>query len=214
MNKLVVIAICCMSIFLLFKFKHKIAIMCLCLIFTGCSYTPYQYSFLLVEPQSETMNFEDDNVKFRFVPSSENIWVAIKNKTDHDINLVRDNAEYIDSLGESRRVHYGYDYGQEVRNFEDNDLYVPPMRIDQGSEISGYLWINNWPDFRMGQGPGNDPIDSYNIYYLMAPFFPRYSFEGRGEALKDSTFSLILPIDFDGHISNYMFTLMINDVIE
>ena len=213
MNKLFVIAIGCMSIFLLFKFKHKIALMCLCLIFTGCSYTPYRYSFSLVEPQSETMNFEDDNVKFRFVPSAENIWVAIRNKTDHDINLVRDNAEYIDSLGESRRVHYGYDYVQEVTNFvNDYDLYVTPMRIDPGSEITGYVWINIWPDFCVGED--RHSIASYKIYYLMEPFFPRYSFEGRGEELKDSTFNLILPIDFGGYISNYAFTFMINDVIE
>ncbi len=160
------------------------------------------------------MNFEDSNVQFRFVPSAENIWVAIMNKTDHDINLVRDNAEYIDSLGESRRVHYGYDYVQEVMNFDVGyDLYVSPMRIDPGSEITGYVWINNWPDFRLGQGPGNEPIASYKIYYLMEPLFPRYSFEGWGEGLKDSTFNLILPIDFGGYISNYTFTFMINDVV-
>ncbi|MEE8190393.1 MAG: hypothetical protein V3T79_02225 [Candidatus Scalindua sediminis] len=198
----------------LFNIKHKVLIGCLCLVFAGCSsYTPYRYSFSLIDPQNETMNFEDSNVQFRFVPSAENIWVAVKNKTDHDINFVRDNAEYIDSLGESRRVHYGYDYVQEVRFFVDNDLYVPPMRIDPGSEISGYVWINNWPDFRIGQGPGNEPIASYNIYYLMEPFFPRYSFEGSGEELKDSTFNLILPIDFGGFISNYTFTFMINDVV-
>jgi hypothetical protein len=159
------------------------------------------------------MNFEDSNVQFRFVPSAENIWVAIRNKTDHDINLVGDNAEYIDSLGESHRVHYGYDYVQEVRNFEDNDLNVPPMRIDPGSEITGYVWINNWPDFRGGQGPSIEPTESYRIYYLMEPFFPRYSFEGRGEELKDSTFNLVLPIHFGGYISNYTFTFMINDVV-
>ena len=34
------------------------------------------------------------------------------------------------------------------------------------------------------------------------------------EELKDSTLRLILPIDFDGHISNYTFTFKINDVIE
>ncbi len=197
----------------LFNIKHKIIIGCLCMIIVGCSsYTPYRYSFSLIEPQSETMNYEDSNVQFRFVPSAENIWVAIKNKTDHDINLVRDNAEYIDPLGESRRVHYGYDYVQEVMDFaEDNDLYVPPMRIDTGSEISGYVWINIWPDFCIGQYRRTSA--SYMIYYLMEPFFPRYSFEGRGEELKDSTFNLILPIDFGGYISNYTFTFMINDVV-
>ena len=48
----------------------------------------------------------------------------------------------------------------------------------------------------------------------MEPFFPRYSFEGDGEDLKNTTFDLILPMDIDGHIFNYTFTFMINDVIE
>ncbi len=65
---------------------------CLCLISSGCTYAPYRYSFSLVEPKSETLNFEDDNVQFRFLPSPEKIWVAIRNKTDHSINLVRDQA--------------------------------------------------------------------------------------------------------------------------
>jgi hypothetical protein len=194
--------------------KQAIAFGYLCLIIAGCSYAPYRYSFSLIEPQNETMSFEDDDVQFKFIPSSENIRVTIKNKTDHEINLVRGNAEYIDYLGESHRIHYSNDYVQEVKGFDvDNDLYVSPMRIDPGSEIIGYVWINNWPDFRLGQGPGIEPIDEYNVYYLMEPLFPRYSFEGRGEDLKDSTFNLILPIDFGGYTRNYTFTFMINDVL-
>jgi hypothetical protein len=196
----------------LYKTIHKIALGCLCLVFVGCSYTPYRYSFSLVEPQSETMSFEDDKVQFRFIPSAENIWMAIKNKTDHDINLVRDNAEYIDSLGESHRVHYGYDYVQEVWYFGDNDLYVSPITIDPDSEISGYVWVNIWPDFCIGQD--RHSITTAQINYLMEPFFPRYSFEGMGEDLKDSTFNLVLPIDFGEYTRNYTFTFMINDVIE
>lgn len=196
----------------LYKTIHKIALGCLCLVFVGCTYTPYRYSFSLIDPLSKTMNFEDSNVQFRFVPSSENIWVAIKNKTDHKINLVRDNAEYIDYLGESRMIHYGYDYVQEVWNFAENNLYVSPITIDPDSEITGYVWINIWPDFCIGQDRFSSR--SYEIYYLMEPIFPRYSFEGRGEELKDSTFNLILPIDFGGYISHYTFTFMINDVIE
>ena len=198
----------------LYKTIRNIALGCLCLVFVGCSYTPYRYSFSLIDPQNETMSFEDYNVQFRFVPSSENIWVAIKNKTDHKINLVRDNAEYIDYLGESSRVHYGYDYVQEVMNFEYNNMYVPPMKIESDSEIAGYVWINNWPDAHIGEGPVDIPISSHNIINSMEPFFPRYSFEGRGEDLKDSTFNLVLPIDFGGYTRNYTFTFMINDVIE
>ena len=202
-----------------------IALGCLCLVFVGCSsYAPYRYSFSLIEPQNENrqndvveqaMSFEDSKVGFRFVPSSESIRVSIKNKSDHEINVVRDKAEYIDSAGKSHRVHYGSDYVQEVTSFAVNtSTIVPLLRIDPNSEITGYVWINNWPDFHLGQGPGNDPISTPNIHNRMEPFFPRFSFEGEGEDLKGSTFSLVLPIDFDGHISNYTFTFLINDVIE
>ena len=192
--------------------KQAIAFGYLCLIIAGCSpYTPYRYSFSLIEPQNETMSFEDENVQFRFIPSPENIQVAIRNKTDHKINLVRDNAEYMDYLGESRRIHYGYDYVQEVRNFENNDLYVPPITIDSDSEISGYVWVNIWPDFCIGQDRHSITTDQIN--YLVEPFFPRYSFEGMVEDLKDSTFNLVLPIDFGEYARNYTFTFMINDVL-
>jgi hypothetical protein len=97
------------------------------------------------------MNFEDSNVQFRFVPSAENIWMTIKNKTDHDIYLVRDNTEYIDYSDESHRIHYGYDYAWEVINFAVNDgFFAPSLRIDPDSEITGYVWINIWPDFCIG----------------------------------------------------------------
>jgi hypothetical protein len=202
-----------------------IALGCLCLVFVGCSsYAPYRYSFSLIEPQNENlqndvveqaMSFEDSKVGFRFVPSHENIRVSIKNKSGHEINVVRDKAEYIDSAGKSHRVHYGSDYVQEVTSFAVNtSTIVPLLRIDPNSEITGYVWINNWPDFHLGQGPGNDPISTHNIHNRMEPFFPRFSFEGEGEDLKGSTFSLILPIDFDGLISNYTFTFLINEVVE
>ena len=202
-----------------------IALGCLCLVFVGCSsYAPYRYSFSLIEPQNENrqndvveqaMSFEDSNVEFRFVPSPENIRMSIKNKTGHEINVVRDKAEYIDSAGKSHRVHYGSDYVQEVTSFAVNtSTIVPLLRIDPNSEITGYVWINNWPDFHLGQGPGNDPISTPNIHNRMEPFFPRFSFEGEGKELKDSTFRLVLPIDDDGLISNYTFTFLINDVVE
>jgi hypothetical protein len=191
--------------------KQIILAVCLCLIFVSCkSYPPYQYSFSLLESQNETLSFDDDYVHFEFVPSSENIKMTIKNKTGDKIDLVRDNAEYIDISGHSHMIHYGYDYVQEVLNYEQNNRYVPIIRIDQNSEITGDIWINIWPKFNLGRE--RHTIDSNQIYYLRDPFFPRYSFEGDGKELIDSTFNLILPIDFGDYIRNYTFTFMINDV--
>ncbi len=141
--------------------------------------------------------------------------MSIKNKTDHEINLIMYNVENLDSAGESHRIHYGDDYVEEVLNFEmENKRFATPFRIKPGSEISGFIWINNWPDGHIGQGPDDTPILSHNILNRMEPFFPRYSFEGSVEGLKSSTFNLILPIDFGEYVRDYTFTFKIDDVIE
>jgi hypothetical protein len=57
-------------------------------------------------------------------------------------------------------------------------------------------------------------VTSSDIVYSMHPFFPRNRNDGSGEELKGSTFRLIIPVDIDGSISNYIFTFMIKDVIE
>ncbi len=192
--------------------KQIISTISLCLILTGCrSYLPYSYNITLLESQDETLSFEDDNIRFKFFPSAEKIKMTIKNKTDHKVDLIRDKAEYIDVSGNSYMIHYGYDYVQEVLNYEQNNRYVPIIRIDQDYEITGDIWINIWPKFNLGRE--RHTVSSNQIYYLRDPFFPRYSFEGKVEDLIDSTFNLILPIDFGDYIKNYTFTFMINDVI-
>ena len=199
----------------LFNINHLIILGCLCMILSGCTYAPYRYNFSLVEPESETLKFEDNNVQFRFSPSSERIWVAIRNKTDKKMNLVRDKAEFIDHQGEAYTVLYGYsglNFEDMLRMYANNNRYLSPMEIDPGSEITGHVWINNYLEISsMLDWQRIGPTD---ISFLMRPFFPRNRNDGKGEELEGSTFQLILPIDFDGHISNYNFTFKINDVIE
>ena len=198
-----------------FSINRLIVLGCLCLIFSGCTYSPYRYSFSLVEPERETLAYDDSNVLIRFLPSPDKIWVAIRNKTDKEMNLVRDKAEFIDHLGESYTVLYGYarrGFEDTIRLYADNNRYLSPIRIDPGSEITGHVWINNYLD--IASMMDGRRARSTDISYLMRPFFPRNRNDGSGEELKDSTFRLILPIDFNGKISNYMFTFKINDVIE
>jgi len=196
----------------LFITKQNSVFLFLCLIFVGCSYAPYRYSFSLIEPHREAMSFEDENVQFKFAPSVENIRIGIKNKTGHVINVVRDNAKYIDFSGKTHEIHYGYDYVEEVRNFTRNNMYVTPMKIGPDSEITGYAWINIWPDFCIGED--RTTITGAQINYLKESFFPRHSFEGSVNDLKGSTFNLILPIDFGEYVRDYTFTFMVDDVIE
>jgi len=88
--------------------------------------------------------------------------------------------------------------------------YVSPMRIDPGSLRTCYLWINTFLDTALMKDWSG--VRSVDIDYSMRPFFPKNSYAGRGEEFKGSTFRFIMPIDFGGRISNYMFTFKINDV--
>ena len=97
--------------------------------------------------------------------------MTIKNKTDYKIDLVRDKAEYIDISGNSHMIHYGYDYVQEVLNYEQNNRYVSVIRIDKDSEITGDIWINIWPKFNLGRE--RHTINSNQIYYLRDPFLSK-----------------------------------------
>ncbi|GJQ60391.1 MAG: hypothetical protein D8M57_01700 [Candidatus Scalindua sp. AMX11] len=199
----------------LIKSRRKFAFVSLCLVFFGCSHSPYRYNFSLIEPKSDAMSFEDEKVQFELIPSSENISVSIENNSDHEISFVRDNAQFIDATGKSYRVHYGNDYVDEVLNYiNEYNRNAPRIKIAPNSGIDGYVWINDWQNATTGEGASTHPITSHTVANQMVPLFPRYSFEGSGEDLKNSTFSLILPIDFDGQISNYRFKFMIDDVEE
>jgi len=194
--------------------KQKIFVICFCMVFVSCTSTLYHYDFSLVEPHSETLSFEDSGIKFRFLPSPERIQVVIKNNTDHDINLVREKAKYVDPAGKSLNIHYGYNYIHEVRNF--SELYrwsVPPLIIEPDTEIAGFVWLNKWPELSAGYY-NRTSINEYMLSYLMEPLFPRNSLEGKGEDFKGAAFKLILPIDFGEYVTRYTFIFRINDVAD
>ncbi|MHC4268969.1 MAG: hypothetical protein ACYSTS_10935 [Planctomycetota bacterium] len=159
------------------------------------------------------MSFEDDNIQFKFIPSAESIWMSIRNKSDLKTNLVRDNTVFIDYLGKSHDIIYGSNFTNEIMMFGQNNRYIAPMSIDPGTEMSGYFWINIWDDYSIVAPPTRRSNIS-EIRYFMQPFFPRYSDEGNSAELMNSNFSLILPIEIDGHIKNYKFMFRIDDMRE
>ncbi len=180
--------------------------------FAGCVYRPYHYSFSLIDPYVEDLKFEDEDVSFQFIPTAEYIWVSILNKTEGSIHFDVDKTEYIDSLGESHNILYGWRYAHAMKDFVYNYNYIDPIRIGPKSVSEGNLWINIWP------GPGGDIGDGWtsvkdsDIDYMVRCMLPEYSFQGNGIELKDSTFFLILPIQFDSYVKNYEFMFMITNV--
>ena len=182
------------------------------LFFAGCGYPPYHYSFSLIDPYVEDLKFEDNDVSFQFIPTAEYIWVSIFNKTEGSINFDVDKAEYIDLLGESHAVLYGWRYAHAMKDFVYNYRSVDPVRIDPKSTNEGNIWINIWPGPGGDIGEGWTSVKDSDIDYMDHGMLPEYSFQGNGIEFKDSTFFLILPIQFDSYTRNYEFIFMITDV--
>lgn len=192
--------------------KEGIFFIIVLLFLVSCTYHPYRYSFSLIEPYEEGLNYEDNDVSFQFAPSAERIWISIYNKSEDSIYFVRDKAEYIGPWGESHRILFGWEYASAMKGFLQDNLYLNSIRIAPESANEGNIWINIWP------GPGGDigagwaTVDDTEIEYMDHNMFPEYAFQGDGTVLKDTTFSLILPISFGDYVRNYEFTFMIMDI--
>jgi len=192
--------------------SKRILFITVLLFFAGCTYLPYRYSFSLIDPYVEGLKFEDNDVSFQFVPAAEYIWVSICNKTEGSMHFDVDKAEYIDPWGESHSILYGWRYAFEMKDFVYNNRYLNPIRIDPTSASEGNIWINIWPGPGGDIGEGWTSVKDSDIDYMDHSMLPEYSFQGNGIELKDSTFILILPIQFDSYTRNYEFMFMITDV--
>ncbi len=190
----------------------RIILITVLLLLVGCTYSPYRYSFSLIDPYVEDLTYEDEDVFFQFIPTAEYIWVSIYNRSEDNIHFDRDEAEYIDPWGESHSILFGWQYASAMKDFLRDNLYLSSIMIAPKSASEGSIWINIWP------GPGGDigegwvTVKDTDIEYLDHNMLPEYEFQGDGMALKDSTFSLILPVSFDGYKRDYEFTFMITDV--
>ncbi len=178
----------------------------------GCAQSPYHYSFLLIDPYVKNLKYEDGDISFQFIPTAEHIWVSIYNKSENSVDFISDKAEYIDPWGATHNILFGWMFASVMKDFVSNGLYLNSIRIDPESASEGNIWINIWP------GPGADIGDSRvtitdtSIEYLDHGMLPEYPHQGNGTGLKDTTFSLILPIEYSGYMKDYEFTFMITDV--
>jgi len=176
----------------------------------GCTYHTYHYSFSLFGNDEEDLKYDDDDILFRFVPTPEYIWVSIQNRTNSDILLNMNKAEYIDVWGESHHLLFGWSYANALKDFINNNFFVNPVRISSGSTIEGYLWINIWLRFDIGDYWST--VTDTEMEFMDHHMLPKHASPGKESELKDSLFLLTLPVRFDGFMRNYDFTFMIDDV--
>ena len=192
---------------------NRILFISVLLSLAGCTtYQPYRYSFSLIDPYVEDLTYEDGDVFFQFIPAAEHIWVSLYNMSEDSVYFIRDKAEYIDPNGESHNILFGWDFASVMKDFVRENRYLNPIRINPESASEGNIWINIWPGPGGDIGEGRVTVTDMDIEYLDHGMLPEYAYQGNGTEFKDTTFSLILPIEFSGYMRNYEFTFMITDV--
>lgn len=147
-------------------------------------------------------SYEDDMIKIVWLPLSTQFGFTLKNKTDHSIKIIWDEAVYVDPNGSSGRVmHAGVKY-------IDRNNPQPPTVVVKNANIDDMI------------------VPTDNIYYVSGqyggwrtkPMFPNSA--NTQEELNTLTqqyvgkeVRVLLPLKIEETINEYIFTFRVEDFI-
>jgi len=154
--------------------------------------------------------FEDEVVWIAWLFSPMSIAFSMRNKTDHSIRIVWNDAAFVDDTGESRRIiHSGVKYADR------NGLQPPTVIVRRGSVTDFLLPSDNafWVGGISSRGiatPGG---------WEHLPMLPVEQTGGQSETLKESaekyvgkTFQVLLPLQIQDVVNDYIFIFRVNSV--
>ena len=147
-------------------------------------------------------SYEDDMIKIIWLPLSTQFGFTLKNKTDHSIKIIWDEAVYVDQNGSSGRVmHAGVKY-------TDRNNPQPPTVVVKKANIDDMI------------------VPTDNVYYVSGqyggwrtkPMFPnRASTQEELNALTQKYIGkevkVLLPLKIQETINEYIFTFKVEDFI-
>jgi len=155
--------------------------------------------------------FEDEMVKISWLPSAAGLSFVLSNKTSHSIKIIWDETSYVDENGLGHRtMHSGVKYTDRnnpqpptvvVRKGSVNDVVISSDNVywregyygKYASTPGGWEQLSLFPDYRSGLG-GNQ-------------------LKSEAEKFKGKTFQLLLPLQIESTVNDYIFTFKINDVV-
>ena len=147
-------------------------------------------------------SYEDDMIKIIWLPLSTQFGFTLKNKTDHSIKIIWDEAVYVDQNGSSERVmHSGVKYIDKsnpqpptvvVKNANIDDMIVPTDNVYYTSgQYGGWRTKPMFPNIASTQ----DELNTLTQKYI-------------GKEVK-----ILLPLKIQETINEYIFTFKVEDFI-
>ena len=147
-------------------------------------------------------SYEDDMIKIVWLPLSTQFGFTLKNKTDHSIKIIWDEAVYVDQNGSSGRVmHAGVKY-------TDRNNPQPPTVVVKKANIDDMIVPTDNVYYVSGQYGG----------WITKPMFPnRASTQEELNALTQKYIGkevkVLLPLKIQETINEYIFTFKVEDFI-
>lgn len=157
---------------------------------------PAFYVLSMLKPNvSKGLNYEDANINVAFDISKKEIQFELKNKTDEPIKIDWNQVSYVDVFGASHRViHQGVKY-------IDKENSLPPTIIPPTAKISDRLFPSNFVTHSSGAYGG----------WRESNLFPEAP---EAKKFKNQKFSIFMPLEVNGKVTNYFFSFKIDDVID
>jgi hypothetical protein len=160
--------------------------------------------------------FEDSLAKILWLVDSKQIIFSIENKTDQTLEIPWDKAAYVDENGHSHRVmHSGTKYN-------DRSSVQPPSIIVRKGILEDFVFPTDYVQFVSG-------YDGANGYWNQQPLITDYEihqnivdpnclvFDDFEKAMKKNigkTYQILLPMQIDNTVNDYIFIFRIDNVTE
>lgn len=147
--------------------------------------------------------FEDEVIKIVWFPTSRQVSFFLTNKTDYSIKILWDEAAFVDERGNCHRViHAG------VKYIDRNNSQPPSVVVRKGFIEDSVV-------------PTGIPANIYWAYgdWHERPLFPTTASGVTAKKAKKKvekyigeTMQVLLPIETEGIVNDYIFTLKIKDI--
>ena len=158
--------------------------------------------------------FEDDMVRVLWNVNSHSIAFSIQNKTDHSIKLPWDESAFIDQNGSSHRVmHSGIKYTDRA-NPQAPSIIARKTSIEDIVFPTDYVSWEEGSDYSAGDWKESSffPDHDFHGTYLAGTYPTFYDFESAAKSQIGKTYQVLLPLQIEDVINDYIFTFKVDSV--
>jgi len=149
--------------------------------------------------------FEDDIIKTTWFVTSSNIYFDLKNKTDHLIKIIWDEAVFVDQNGESHSVmHSGTKY-------IDRNNPKSPTTIVRNGKISDIVFPSDYVYYQSGKYGGWRELDLIKNYYTTNDPEGDTLVQELAKKEINKTIQVLLPIKIENITNEYIFVFKVKN---